>query len=272
MKCLVVNLDRSVDRLPHVVQEFEKNDLTFERVSAVDWHDLKDINLNELTKRSVKFKKLTYPAIACFLSHRKCWQLIVDGLDEYVAIFEDDVILSQKAKKFLDDVSWIPHGANIIKIETEMFPILTGSQIHRIDDEHALRILKGQHNGTCGYIVSRTYAKYLLSISEKLYCQVDVFLFDPRAEPMRENVVYQMAPAICIQKQFYANKKDDFESTIMVKQRHIKGAEKGLLSKLSRELKRPVLKNILYFYDHSLPQLSYILNRKKLSRIIVDFN
>lgn len=273
MKCLVVNLDRSIDRLPHVTKEFGKLGVNFERVSAVDWHDLKDTAISRIVKRSPKFKPLTYPTIACFLSHKKCWQMIVDGQEDYVAVFEDDVIFSEKAAKFLLDSNWIPAGTKMIKIETELSSVVVGKGKLSIDNEYDLRVLAGPHNGTCGYIISKDYATYLLSVSHNLNCQVDIFLFDPRAKPMRENDVLQLVPAVCIQKQFYAPKEEDFGSTIVVngRERYLKDESKGMLQKLVREIRRPIFKHTLKFYDEVLPMLIYYFRRQKLDKITVDF-
>lgn len=199
--------------------------------------------------------------------------MIVDGQEEYAAVFEDDVILSGKAAKFLSDSNWIPAGTKMIKIETELSSVVLRKEKLSIDDGYGLRVLAGPHNGTCGYIISKDYAAYLLNVSRNLNCQVDIFLFDPRAEPMQKNDVLQMVPAICIQKQFYAPKEEDFDSTIVVngRDRYLKDGSKGVLRKLVREIRRPIFKYTLNFYDEVLPMLIYSLRRKKLDKITVDF-
>lgn len=116
MKCLVINLDRSGDRLAHITSEFAKIDVPFERVPAIDVHAV------------IRASKLTNAETACFLSHRRCWQIIADGADQFGAIFEDDVVFSDEAGSLLADISWVPRDADIVKLETFFVAVRLGRQ------------------------------------------------------------------------------------------------------------------------------------------------
>lgn len=67
---LFINLDSRVDRLQHVLEEFDKMDIQVERVSAI---------------------KNKQGAIGCTMSHIKCLQIAKERDYEYVFICEDDI-------------------------------------------------------------------------------------------------------------------------------------------------------------------------------------
>ncbi|TPM24261.1 glycosyltransferase family 25 protein [Mesorhizobium sp. B2-3-5] len=101
------DLDRSVDRLTGVTAEFSRIGIQFERVAGVD----------AATGAPFIAPPLTEAEVCCFLSHRRCWQIIVDGPDQYGAVFEDDVVFSHDAGSLLADDIWIPRGADVVKLE-----------------------------------------------------------------------------------------------------------------------------------------------------------
>ena len=92
--CLIIHLERSVERKPQVKKL--KKDLPFQTkvVEAVDGSN-PDIDFSKsYTPRLLRPRypfSLRSAEVACFQSHRKCWQEILDrGLDAAL-IIEDDV-------------------------------------------------------------------------------------------------------------------------------------------------------------------------------------
>ncbi|RVA48701.1 MULTISPECIES: glycosyltransferase family 25 protein, partial [unclassified Mesorhizobium] len=75
MKCMVINLDRSPDRLAHVTAEFAKVGVSFDRVPAVD-----ALHRPEFAATS---PSLTPTEAACLMSHKVCWTIIADGEDAF---------------------------------------------------------------------------------------------------------------------------------------------------------------------------------------------
>src|SRR5882757_3398014 len=101
MKCLVINLDRSSDRLAYVAAEFEGIGISFERIAAVDARARPDLaSMQQLTGHASQ-SRLTNGEIACLLSHRACWSAIAAGEEAYVAVFEDDVVFTSEAGALL---------------------------------------------------------------------------------------------------------------------------------------------------------------------------
>ncbi|RVD55910.1 glycosyltransferase family 25 protein [Mesorhizobium sp. M2D.F.Ca.ET.185.01.1.1] len=197
MKCLVINLDRSTDRLDQVTSEFAGIGVAFERIAAVD---ASTGALNFPTARH-----LTKPEIACFLSHRKCWQIIADGTDQYSAIFEDDVVFRRDAGPFLSNDNWVPPDADIVKLET-FFGQVRLARLASIGNGHSIGRLVGEHLGTAGYVISKTAAQKLLQRTKHLKEPVDLALFSPNSMMCARNTTYQVTPALCAQHQFLSGR------------------------------------------------------------------
>jgi len=198
MKCLLINLDRSSDRLVHCEREFNKVSVLFSRVSAVDASDLDEDFIDSIRLHD-DWPKQTVAEFACFISHRKCWEIIANGDQSFGAVFEDDVILSPDSNNYLKDFSWIPDGIDVVKLETMKEISLYRRFGFSIANRKLHKIISFQA-GAAGYIISKKFAVDILRITENyLPAPVDHFLFDPRLEVMQRYVAYQLIPALCIQ-------------------------------------------------------------------------
>lgn len=203
MKCYLINLDRSTDRLTRMEQEFGQYGLTFTRVSGVDGRLMKQEELDAVTAPVRRWEIPIPPAeIGCFLSHRKCLEIIASGEDAYAAVFEDDIILSHEAQKILSDLSWIPADADIIKIETFNTVILIDESIKIKDTGYKYAQLLSKHLCAGGYIVSRDAAIRMLTFMDVISVPIDNLMFDPAYEMFADLKIYQIFPAVCKQQGF----------------------------------------------------------------------
>lgn len=191
MKCYLINLDRSVDRLALMQQQMHALGLDLIRVPAVQVGQFSP---------DIASPALYAGEVACFLSHRKCWQLVARGEDEFAAIFEDDVQLSPNSHAFLSSTDWIPSNADLVKIETFMQPVFLRRKGARKAFDREVRILASWHAASAGYIISKKAAASLLeSTNSYLEHPVDYLLFDWDLGILQNGGVYQLDPAICIQ-------------------------------------------------------------------------
>lgn len=246
MKNLVINLDRSPDRLKHCHEQFGRLNLDFERVAAVDARDLSQSELDNIVLHK-DWPKPTNSEFACFMSHRKCWEILVAGTDEYAAIFEDDIILSDSAAEFLKNSDWVPGDVNILRLETFKTKVYFKRWWRlQIRDRHLLKMV-GFHAGAGGYIISRRLAVSLLKETVNyMPAPVDHYLFDPGCEVFANNIIFQLVPAVCAQEQVLSagtltlggNIEDRSVVNLIQKKRgSLSGGQKML-----RELKRGVYK------------------------------
>lgn len=103
MKCLVVNLDRDVERLDATRALFSSAGLDFERVRAVDALAMAPEALHSACPR-IRFylanaRRVRAGEIGCALSHKKAWQMVVERNLPLAAVFEDDILADMEILK-----------------------------------------------------------------------------------------------------------------------------------------------------------------------------
>ena len=113
MLTLVINLNRSKERLQKIRARLNELNIGFERIEAFDGSNLSDDEYNSLTYPynhpcRVRFtRELTKGEVGCFISHRKCWQKLVNSNEDYAVILEDDLHISDEAKQFLENLETV---------------------------------------------------------------------------------------------------------------------------------------------------------------------
>lgn len=242
IKSYLVNLDRSPERLEHIREVFAELGIDFTRIPAVDGEQLSpEDHQRWLSDKGTPFQ-LTSGELGCFLSHRRCWEATVAGCESHVAIFEDDIHLGKNAAEVLSRTDWIPADADIVKLETFLHPTQIGRKPTSMVCGRKIVRLWRTHFGTGGYIISRAAASKLISLSRKVSCPVDHFLFDPRFSGFQHLTIYQMSPALCVQE-LTLNPKEvnpSLKSTLSG-DRHILGREVAhtVSKRIRREISRP---------------------------------
>lgn len=196
----LVNLDRSPDRLAEMQARLDALGVAFVRVPAVDGRLLTDAE-REATRAAHKaWSPLSASEIGCFLSHRACWRRIAEGPARHGCVFEDDMLLSPRLRDFLADDSWIPADAEIVKIEEGYSRVWLDAPLREIKDGFRLGRLRGTHYRAGGYLVSRDAARRLLAMTERFGLPVDLVLFDFATGRAAELKIYQLLPALSVQK------------------------------------------------------------------------
>lgn len=91
---LLINLDKSTERLAHCDRLLTSNGILYERIPAVYGKDLSLDELNSIKETGTKgqyYKTLLVGEIGCYMSHRKTWQYIVDRQLDFAVVLEDDI-------------------------------------------------------------------------------------------------------------------------------------------------------------------------------------
>lgn len=232
MKLYVINLDRSPDRLDRLEKIFRKLNLGLTRVAAIDGLHLDEKFIADVRRHQLWPDPLTRGEIACFLSHRAALEKVAAGDDDFAAIFEDDVTLSQEATDFLNNDDWIPASADIVKIETHGKKAWLGEK-RDLKNGFSVARLKSRHIMAAGYIVSKTAAKKLCAMMQNITFPFDHFLFNPKCHVFEHFEMWQLDPAIVRQA--------GLESTLSVDRTQIDKVNKQgrrASKTLRRELKR----------------------------------
>ncbi len=212
IKSYLINMDRCEGRLIRFEDIASNLGLNVARISAVDGRTLSPSELEAYANPAPRFGQLGPGEIGCFLSHRKAWEAIRQSGDEWAAVFEDDVYLSPDATRLLSDVSWIPPGADIVKLETTLIPVALGALEGDVGFTEVPRTLLGllsPHGGAGGYLISRNAAHDLLNDPDAVRDPVDEYLFNPFSPVFSKIRVLQLSPAICIQHVILTDDRSD---------------------------------------------------------------
>ena len=147
---LVINLDRSKERLKRISDSLMNFGLRFSRVQAVDGRLLSEAEIKQLVipkwKRQLFFRELTRTEVGCCLSHRKCWKMLVESAEEWALVLEDDCIFSNGAASFLDNEKWIPETVKLCQLShsgESGDQVLIDKNKHKINNRfEVVRIIK----------------------------------------------------------------------------------------------------------------------------------
>ncbi|MCO6387616.1 glycosyltransferase family 25 protein [Aliihoeflea sp. 40Bstr573] len=195
MLVLVINLDRAPERLAHMEREFGRIGVAFTRVAATDGQ-AGDIIAGV---DALEGRHLSRGEIACFMSHRRCWQALVESGESHGLVLEDDIFLGEGAAPFLRNADWFPREAGLVKLETYLAPtFIRKAQVATVHGR-AVHLLTGRHLGAGAYALDAATARMLVELSATIDRQVDDFLFDPEGEPFARARAHQLVPAVAIQ-------------------------------------------------------------------------
>jgi glycosyl transferase family 25 len=212
MNNYVISLSSADVRRKHIHQEFSGQDITFKFFDAVE--PPKNIEVAQFLSVRINNTELTAGEISCLLSHLSLWKKAIDENLDYIAIFEDDIYLGDRANEFLTDRNWVKNCENIIKLEAFAKKAEFSFKVHsRYKKDRKLYRLNGIHLGCAGYILSNNACKSLLKAAqnyEKMIA-VDHILFEEYINN-GEYAVYQLNPALCIQSDILKSECMVFES------------------------------------------------------------
>jgi glycosyl transferase family 25 len=203
VKCYLINLDRSPERLARMASILGEMGVDFERVAAVDGETLSEEQLVAAVSPTSGRRPLSRGEIGCLLSHRLCLERIASGTDAFGLVLEDDIHFSANASSLLKQSNWVPENADLVKIETTSIMDRPAIQISRKRDQinavHSIARLYSKHEGTAGYIVSKSFARTWAELTFVIKEPFDDIVFDPKCGILLDKKIYQMIPPLCIQ-------------------------------------------------------------------------
>ena len=201
MKCYVINLDRSPERLAAFTVQAQKAGIDFERFAAIDGKLVPEEELAAQRADRFEFQPINRFETALFLSHRAIWQKLVDSGEPMCAIFEDDVLLSAATQSAFKLISALPSDFDVVKLETTNRKVIVSAQPVAKAADFAMHHLRSWHGGAAAYVLSRKGATMLLARTVKLADPVDQVIFNPFSSISRLLRILQMVPAVAVQLQ-----------------------------------------------------------------------
>lgn len=202
MRTFVINLDRCVERMPRIREQFERQGIAFERFPAVDGRRLPMTDDRPVILYANR--RITNSERGCLLSHKAIWGLVANGPDPFAAIFEDDIHISGRLGAFLREVErfdGLEDFADLIKFETTGDLVTLSPRPTSGLPGFPLHDLLSTHYGTAGYLISRRGAKILSAAAESKVMLADhIFI----AEEFRSLglKVLQAVPGLVMQDQY----------------------------------------------------------------------
>lgn len=174
---MVINLDDSPQRMDSIAQQCQQLGLGFTRVSAVNGKTLDEQTIKEVYNPSDNLryydKLLNKGEIACYLSHIKCWQEIVDKALDFALILEDDAFILENIHQYIDKLSACHQDWDYIKLSQGSKQKPFNASIGLGDGLELCQAVK-LPSTTTGQLVSNLGAKRLLASAYPIVRPVDL--------------------------------------------------------------------------------------------------
>jgi len=101
---VVINMDKSVERLDKIKKNLDDLDLEFERFSAINGRQLQNTEIEKSTSLLCRNLLCSKAVVGCALSHITVWKNFLKADAEIMCVIEDDCELTQDFKTFLNDI------------------------------------------------------------------------------------------------------------------------------------------------------------------------
>ncbi|MEI5681849.1 MULTISPECIES: glycosyltransferase family 25 protein [unclassified Mesorhizobium] len=171
---LLINLDRSPDRLAFIARQLGDLGLDFTRLPATDASTISDAEFARLG--NTYMRPISRSELACLISHTRVWQFCVEE-NRPILVLEDDVILSDRLPAFLKEFSSLK-TADIVNIETRGAEKWVSRKAVVSAPESGVQLyrLYVDRGGSAGYIVLPEAARALLKRARHQAAPSDAFL------------------------------------------------------------------------------------------------
>lgn len=243
MKCYIINLDRSPERMSRMEHLLSSHSIEYERIQAVDGLSFTTDQMFDYYKQHKQGKGMTPGEVACAESHLLAIRKVASGADDYAIIMEDDLHLSDDAGVFINSCEWIPNGVDLIKLETVNEPTIINSDEFKLLNGRRLIALVHKHWGAGAYIISKKAAQKVVKDYVAGAMPVDDYLFDPTINTFN---LWQIQPSIAVQdiilKDDAKPEKSFLASTLEMERHEIyrtgESRKIGLAARIKREIVR----------------------------------
>ncbi len=195
-----INLARRPDRWAHMEVSAKAAGISLIRVEAIDAETLDRTRESAAKAGPVLGAEIVIGDLACSLSHRKAWSMMLDAGHASAAFLEDDCVFADDiAEVFPPD--WLPRSAQVVKIETVLRPTRMSKPHPAGVGNRSLARLRARHTGAAGYILRQSAAQLLVEKTETFLDPVDQIIFNPKSALFSQLAPQQLLPAPIIQGQ-----------------------------------------------------------------------
>lgn len=173
VEIVLINLDRSPDRLAFMSDQLGRLGLPFTRLPATDGSHIAQDEFDRLSRTYMR--PITRSELGCLTSHVQAWRHCVET-GRSILVLEDDVLLSGRLRDFLGEVETLDLPG-LINLETRG----TDKRVSRnpvAATKSGVRLyrLLIDNGGTAAYVVSPSAAGALLELSGTYAAPADAFI------------------------------------------------------------------------------------------------
>jgi glycosyl transferase, family 25 len=200
----MLNIKRAKDRKALMSEQLKSKNIDANFFEGIDFKETDKKVLEENCLGFGPWGEIQDREMACTASHAKAWKRFLESDSDICLIMEDDIYISEELEKWLNDLSWWPTEAEIIKLECWVEKINGKGKIllENPGKSHLNRKVKKlltRHMGAAGYLLTRRAAEKLIK-SVPLNMVADHILFNMNASKIAKNMeIYQVIPALIIQ-------------------------------------------------------------------------
>lgn len=182
-------------------RELDRAGIAATRIDAVDSTVVSREEMLKQCRPEGRWGYFQTKDMACTLSHARAWEALLASDAEVALVLEDDVFLSPDTGVWLEDLSWWPADAGIVKLErwraNRLKVALCNDGVSHLGRD--VRGMLSRHAGGAAYVISRQAAQHLLD-SRPFAITLDNLLFNFGASQTARGIkVYQVQPALAEQ-------------------------------------------------------------------------
>lgn len=163
LQVLVINLDKSTERLAAMKKRLKRAKISWIRVQAIDGVKL---NLNThpgIDKKGYRLlhgKNLNPAEAGCYLSHLKAMREFIEGTCDFALILEDDADFPEKFYELLDRLISLKSSWDVVKLSS--FHSGTPLQIAELIPPYALAVPLSRHMNANSVLFNRKAVETLV--------------------------------------------------------------------------------------------------------------
>lgn len=177
---LLINLDRSPDRLATMSERLDRLGLNWQRVVAVEGSKIEldkspDVSRSQYEK--LHGKRLNPSEVGCYMSHVKAIQAFLDQPQaQYALILEDDVAFESDFNAVIEDLVKLRGRWDMVKLSGFHSGTPVGG-ISICQGNRRLAVMLSRHTGSACYMINRDAAQKYLDFLLPMYLPYD-HMFD----------------------------------------------------------------------------------------------
>jgi glycosyl transferase family 25 len=158
MDALVINLERSADRMAFQASQLEQLDIPYQPVAAIDAGTL---DADTYQRKAYDWERpLRDTEVACCLSHAKAWQIVLESNRPHL-VLEDDALLCSQTGTILQALE-ADHNYDCVNLETRGRRKTVSKKKTSLIEDFKIAKLVQDKSGAAAYVLWPDGAKKLL--------------------------------------------------------------------------------------------------------------